>query len=352
MGNSRINNRNLVQQMKIKLPSLKKKRVEDAVGLHLAHDITVIDTDRKEILFKKGHKIREEDIEPLKKTGKFFVYVSEDLDTIKGYVHEDELTTTIANESIGENLKVSPPGEGKVKVFSTIKGLLKVNVEGLEKLNRIFGVKFATLYTNTVVQENEIVAYVGFGPLFAPRDDFEKALEIIEKEKPIIEVKKFHRLKVGLIVTGTEIYNGLIKDKFTPMFREKLRAFDSDIAMHAILPDDEDLIRDKILEFIEEGCDLVVVSGGLAVDPDDRTTFAIQNTGAEVEFYGAPYFPGSSIMLAYYNGIPIYGTTASPIFYKWTTLDILLPRFFAKDRIRREEIVKLGHGGLHVPLKK
>lgn len=335
-------------KLRITIPNIRKIKVEEAIGLHLAHDITIIGKDKKTVLFKKGHVIKEEDIEPLKRTGKFFVYVSEELEELKKFVHEDEVTSRIAKLSIGDHLTISDPFEGKVKILSEIKGLLKINTQGLEKLNKVFGVKFATLKNNTPVEKNQVVAYVGFGPLFAPKEDLSKAEKIAKEEKPILEVLPYHDLKIGLIVTGTEIFEGLIEDKFTEVLEDKLKKFDAKISLREILPDNKNLIKEKIIEFINAGCELIIVSGGMSVDPDDQTPFAIQETGAKIEFYGAPFYPGSSVMLAYYNEVPVYGTTASPIFYDWSTLDLFIPRFLAKDKIKREEIVKLGEGGLQV----
>ena len=102
----------------------------------------------------------------------------------------------------------------------------------------------------------------------------------------------------------------------------------------------------EILRFIREGAEMVLVSGGMSVDPDDVTPLGIRSTGADVVFYGAPVLPGSMFMLAYLGNVPVCGLPGCVMFNRTTIFDLLLPRFFAGERISLSEIVALGHGGL------
>lgn len=113
-----------------------------------------------------------------------------------------------------------------------------------------------------------------------------------------------------------------------------------------IVPDDPDLITREIQNFVAQGAQLVIVTGGMSVDADDVTPQGIRNTGAEVIFYGAPILPGSQFMLAYKGHVPICGVPGGALFSRKTTLDLLLPRIFAGDIINRRDIVVMGHGGL------
>lgn len=332
------------------MPKISKVKVEESVGTQLIHDITIIEPKKtKAVLFKRGHVIRQEDIPLLKKVGSRYIYVIKDISKFKNYVHEDDFSKSLANVVVDNNFYLSGPSEGKITIFARKSGILKVNVKALNKINMLTGVKFSTKLNNSPAFENDQVAIVGLGPLFVKKRILEKALKIAKDNYPILTIKEFQKIKVGLIVTGNEIYEGLVKDAFTNVLREKLKTYNLDIYLRAVLPDDRKAICEKILEFISKGCDLVIISGGMGVDPDDVTPLAIKDTGAKVVFHYVPVFPGSSIMLAYYNNsIPIYGTTASPIFYKRTTLDIFLPRFIAKDKITKKEVAEMGHGGLMI----
>ena len=114
--------------------------------------------------------------------------------------------------------------------------------------------------------------------------------------------------------------------------------------------DDMEQITADILKFIEEGADMVVCSGGMSVDPDDRTPGAIKATGTRIVSYGAPVLPGAMMLVSYYEKdgrqIPILGLPGCVMYAKNTIFDLLLPRLMADDEITLSEINQLGEGGL------
>ncbi|MBG0764802.1 MAG: hypothetical protein H0S78_07940 [Tissierellales bacterium] len=168
--------------------------------------------------------------------------------------------------------------------------------------------------------------------------------------KPILEIKPFKTKKIGIVTTGSEVYHGRIKDTFGPVVIEKFREFDSNILGQKIVDDNIEDIKSSILKFIEEGADVVVCTGGMSVDPDDRTPGAIKDTGAEIITYGAPVLPGAMLLISYYNyngkNIPIIGLPGCVMYAKRTVFDLILPRIMADDRIEKVEIDNLGYGGL------
>ena len=113
-----------------------------------------------------------------------------------------------------------------------------------------------------------------------------------------------------------------------------------------IVPDDPYHTSLEIRQMIAEGCELILVTGGMSVDPDDVTPVGIRNSGAEVVFYGAPVLPGSMFMLGYLGHVAICGLPGCVMYNRTTILDLVLPCIFAGERISRAEIVALGHGGL------
>ena len=97
---------------------------------------------------------------------------------------------------------------------------------------------------------------------------------------------------------------------------------------------------------MDKGCNLIITTGGMSVDPDDVTPAGIRKTGAEVIKYGAPALPGAMFLLAYKGNIPIIGLPANAMYYQTTVLDIILPRIVAGELIEAQDISALGHGGL------
>jgi len=318
---------------------VKKVKVEDAIGEPLAHDVIRYGPGVKIVLFKRGHVIRAEDVKQLKDTGNYSVYIGED------GVHEDEAAIRMARAAMGENLSYKGPDKGSINLIAEKPGLLKVKVDVLKQVNLIDDFVFVARVNNTGVKKGDVIGAAKIVPLTVDGGRMRKVEEILEKNKPVLEVIPPKIKKVGVIVTGTEVYEGRIKDAFVPVLKEKLGDYGLDVHESIILPDEEEKIKEKILEFKEKGHELILVTGGMAVDSGDLTPAAIKNTGADVVSRGAPIFPGAMIMLAYLEGVPVLGLPACVLPDKRTSFDRILPRVLAKEKITREEIAELGHGG-------
>lgn len=321
---------------------MKKVKVEEAVGKPLAHDIVRYGPKLKTTLFKRGHVVTAEDVEKLKDTGNYSVFV------VRGEergVHEDDAALRMARAAMGENLSYKGPDKGSINLIAEKSGLLKVKVDVLKQVNLIDDFVFVARVNNTGVKKGAVVGAAKIVPLTVDEGRMMKVEEILEKNKPILEVIPPKIKKIGVIVTGTEVYEGRIKDAFVPVLREKLRDYGLDVHKSIILPDDEKKIKEKILEFKEKGHELILVAGGMAVDSGDLTPAAIEKTGADVVSRGVPIFPGAMIMLAYLEGVPVLGLPACVLPDKRTSFDRILPRVLAKEKITREEIAELGHGG-------
>lgn len=111
------------------------------------------------------------------------------------------------------------------------------------------------------------------------------------------------------------------------------------------MPDEIEEIATAIMDFKAQGVELIIVTGGMSVDPDDKTPGGIKATGAEIIIYGTPVLPGAMLMMAYIENTTIFGLPGCVMFSRTTAFDILLPRIFAKEKIERRSIVELGYGG-------
>jgi hypothetical protein len=320
--------------------------VNDAVGKIIPHDITEIIKDTfKGVAFKKGHIIREEDIDHLKRLGKNNLFV---LDLGRDDIHENEAAELLANSLAGPGI-VSPgePQEGKISLVAAHDGLLKIDKETLLQFNMLGEVMCSTLQSNTPVKKGEIVAGTRLIPLISKRKLVSTACSILQNAKdPVIQVKPIKSSKIGLVITGTEIFNGIIEDKFEGVLREKLAEFNADLSLVLFAPDDADDIAEKILKCHSSGVDIIITSGGMSVDPDDVTRAGIKKAGADTMVYGTPVLPGAMFLSGTINKKPILGLPACGMFHKITVFDLILPRILTGEKIRREELAELGHGGL------
>ena len=239
--------------------------------------------------------------------------------------------------------------EGKIELIADCPGLLKIRRDALNAVNGLGEMMIASRHGDFPVKKGDKIAGTRIIPLVIEKEKMDRAVEAAGEE-PIFSVLPFRQKKVGIVTTGSEVKKGLIKDTFTPVLREKLSEYPTEIIGQTLPGDDREQITSDILRFAEEGAGLIIASGGMSVDPDDRTPGAIKDTGAEIITYGAPVLPGAMLLIAYLNmngrNIPVLGLPGCVMYAKRTVFDLILPRVMADDPIRREEIASLGEGGL------
>jgi molybdopterin biosynthesis enzyme len=321
---------------------MKSIEVSEAIGMALGQDLTrIVPGEFKGVAFKKGHIIKIEDIDLMRSMGKNHVYVME-LGAEK--VHENDAAQQMALYTAQETLLFAEAAEGKVNLKAHCSGILKIDTERLLAINMLEGLALATLHNNSPVSSGELIASVKIIPLMVPKATLDQVKEICAAGH-IISILPYAAKKAGLIVTGNEVYYGLIKDKFDGVIRSKFAALGSNVTETVYLPDDADLIADTI-KMLAAKNDIVFVTGGMSVDPDDVTAVAVKKTGAEVAVYGTPVLPGAMFMAAYLGEVPVLGIPACGMFSKITVLDVVLPKVLAGERITRRHIASLGNGGL------
>jgi molybdenum cofactor synthesis domain-containing protein len=329
---------------------LREVAVEDAVGLVLAHDLTqILPGQFKGRLFKKGHVIRAEDIPALLSIGKEHIYI---LELGPGYLHEDEAAARMAAAVAGSGIQLTEAHEGKVTLKAAIRGLAKIDRHFVDEVNAIEQVALSTVRSNTVVTPRQSLVGTRVIPLVVAESrvaEVERLAAAYREahggEAPVT-VKPFRRLRVGVVTTGSEVFKGRIQDKFGPVVRAKVEELGSEVVEQRFAPDESEAIVAEIRAFLERGVDLILVTGGMSVDPDDRTPGAIRMAGADVVSYGTPMLPGSMLMMAYHGDTPIMGLPGCVMHDPYTSFDALLPRVCAGERITRRDIVELGYGGL------
>ena len=322
---------------------MKEMRTEDAVGQILCHDITqIIRGVKKDAVFRKGHVITEEDIPVLLSVGKDHVYIWENDETM---LHENEAAEILYGLCASAHMHAGEVKEGKIEVIADIDGLLKIDSQKLRRVNSLGDMMIATRHGNTVVRAGDHLAGTRVIPLVIKKEKMEEARAVCGDE-PILQLLPFREKKAAVVSTGNEIFHGRIPDSFTPVIEQKLAEFGVPIIWHEVFDDDHEKITDGIRRAIAAGADLVICTGGMSVDPDDRTPLAIRNTGARIVSYGAPTLPGAMFLLAYQGNTPVMGLPGCVMYAKRTIFDIVLPRILADDEVTAEELAGLGEGGL------
>ncbi len=323
---------------------MKEIRTEEAVGHVLCHDMTqIIPGVTKDARFRKGHIVQPEDIPVLLSMGKETLFVWEKK---PGILHEDEAADRLRALCQGSNMHATAPKEGKVELIADCDGLLWVDSERLALVNEMDQLMIATRHGNTPVKAGDKLAGTRVIPLVIEEKKL-KAAEAACGDQPLLEILPYKLKTAGLITTGNEVAKGRIQDGFTPVILKKLASYGIEVTHHCTPGDDMNAITQAALDYHAAGVDMILCTGGMSVDPDDRTPGAVKATGCEIVTYGAPVLPGAMFLLGYFDdGTPIMGLPGCVMYAKTTIFDLMLPRIAAGVRVTKRDLTRLGEGGL------
>lgn len=323
---------------------MKKIKTVDAVGHVLCHDMTrIVPGETKDAAFRKGHVVTEQDIPLLLSMGKEHLFVWEKDESM---LHEDEAAEILYNMCSGPYMTRGEVKEGKVELFADTDGLFEIDVERLNRVNALGEMMIAARSSSCPVKKGDKLAGTRVIPLVIEKEKMERAQNTAGDE-PLLRIRPFMHKKVGIVVTGSEVFSGRIKDQFGPAIERKMADYDTEIMGREIVGDDPEAIAGHIRSFLEKGADLILCTGGMSVDPDDTTPSAIRSTGAKIVTYGAPVLPGAMFLLAYTDkDIPIMGLPGCVMYSRRTIFDLMLPKVMAGEKIALDDITTLGAGGL------
>lgn len=323
---------------------MRKVMVQEALGMVLCHDVTrIIPGHSKGPAFRKGHIVTPEDIPQLLDMGKEHLYVWE-MDN--RMLHESDAANRIAHAAGGQGIRLSLPCEGKVELIAEYDGLLKINTDALFEINFDEEIVFATIHSNQEVPAGKIVAGTRVIPLVIDAEKIARSVEICRRSSPVTEIKRLRSLDAGIITTGSEVYHGRIKDQFGPVVIRKLEKFGCRVLGQSFVSDQVDMIVEAIRAFLADGAEMITITGGMSVDPDDVTPAGIKAAGGKVVTYGAPVLPGAMFMLAYIDDVPVLGLPGCVMYHQTSIFDLVLPRILADEKLTRKDLVRLAHGGL------
>lgn len=326
---------------------MKCVKTVDAVGHVLCHDITqIIRGVTKDARFRKGHVVTEEDIPVLLSLGKENLYVWEKDDTM---YHEDEAAEILRDLCLNEHMTAGEAKEGKIELKADCDGLFLADQERLSQVNSFGEMMIASRSAGVFVHAGEKLCGTRIIPLVIEKEKMNRMVSLVG-DKPLFSLHPLKPKKVGIVTIGNEVYSGRIQDTFGPVVVSKVEEFGAVVLGQKILPDQHEEVTRAIHSFIEQGADMVLCTGGMSVDPDDKTPLAIKNTGARVVSYGAPVLPGAMFLLSYFeksgNQIPICGLPGCVMYAKRTIFDLVLPFLMTDVEVKDTDLYKLGNGGM------
>jgi formylmethanofuran dehydrogenase subunit E len=327
------------------MPLVEAVALNHAVGLPLLHDLTKIEPGRfKGPVFRRGQVITAGDICQLQRMGRRRLYVARDFPAAEDWVHEDDAALAFANAMAGAGVAHDGrPREGKITFTASRSGVLVIDKARLEAFNLLEGVMCATRQHLAVVSAGRPLAATRAIPLYLPAGQFERARDMLD-DGPLFNVQPMRKARVGILVTGTEVFEEKIVDGFAPIIRHKVQRLGCRVVWEQVVPDDRAAIARAVAEGTSAGVDLLVTTAGLSVDPDDVTRLGLVDAGAENICYGAPVLPGAMLFLACIGRIQVIGVPACALYHKATSFDLLLPRLLAGITVTRRDLARLAEG--------
>jgi len=346
-GDSPYLNRETGKSKNVETPILKSVNVEEAVGKKILHDMTrIIPGEYKGAAFRRGQTITGGDVCRLQQMGRNRLYVEEiGIDTAK-WVHEDQVAQAFAKTMAGEGTRPEgPPREGKVNIVAEQNGLLLIDTQRLYNFNLIPDVMAASRKNYTIIKKGKRIAGTRAIPLYLSKDCFNAAMAVLN-QKPLFKVQPFKSAKIGILITGTEIFQGLVQDKFEAVITGKVLQYRCSVIKTIIVPDDRRAIAKAITQLIDAKSDIIITTAGLSVDPEDLTLKGLLDAGATDMLHGAAVLPGAMTLIGKIKNTRLIGVPACALFHKSTSFDLLFPRLLANIAITREDLAELAHGGL------
>jgi molybdenum cofactor synthesis domain-containing protein len=331
---------------------MKLIKTEDAVGQVLCHDITqIIVGVTKDARFRKGHIVTEDDIPVLLSLGKEQLYIWENNENI---LHENDAAHILRELCQGELMSATEPKEGKIELIADMDGLLTIDIERLRIINSLGEMMIATR-TAGPVKKGDKLCGTRIVPLVIEKEEMEKARRAVEmngKTVPLLKLVPIKAKKYGIVTTGNEVFHGRIQDSFTQVILKKMGEYGCEMQEHQTLPDDYEKITVAIRDMLDKGVEIVLCTGGMSVDPDDKTPLAIKIAAGNIVSYGAPVLPGAMFMLAYTgDGRPVCGLPGCVMYGKRSVFDLVLPYLLADVPVTAKWLAGLGYGGLCLDCK-
>ena len=321
---------------------MKKTPTERAVGKVLAYDTTLVTRKESSTLLDRGHRITESDVERLKNSGVYQVWTEDNKGNL---IYEWEISSEIAKGISDESTKVVRGKHGIAFLVSKKPGLIQIDHEELIKFNLNQEVLLITKGQDYAVGKEEIIAAIDVIPLGIEKERMENIVKLVKKG--IVRVLPFKYSKIALIITGTEIYEKRKKDQYFSIMKKKCERYGWKIAYKEIVPDNQELETRAIQSARIAGVDAIIITGGMSVDPTDKTPITIRDLGAKIIAYGIPMKPTTMTIVSMWKGMPLFGISAGGIRYSdFNSIDVIFTRLMAGKIPSRREIALLGEGGI------
>lgn len=320
---------------------LQTIEIENALGGVLIHNLADAQGHKA---FAKGHRLGASDVEKLRALGKTSVLVGM-LEADE--VNENDAAVRVANAVTGENISQSAVNGGRVNLFATTRGILKVDNDALTHINSLDGIAVATISANQVVAAKKMVATIKAIGLAVAEDVLREVESVKRGTSNVIEVRELRATRVAVILTGSAEARARVEKGLIAPIQGRVEELGGSVVSNEFVEHAERAIAEALARAKNLNVDCVIVAGETSImNASDVTPSGITRAGGTIEMYGAPVEPGNLLLLAYANELPIIGAPGCVKSRDTNVVDLILPRLLAGERLRKKDVVALANGGL------
>jgi len=305
-----------------------------AEGALLAHSQTIAGVKRP-----KGLRLTRQHIAEFAAAGvgPLRVAVLED-----GDVHEDEAARRIAAPLLGEDFFARAAEGGRVNLHAARRGLLCFDPDEICRLNLIDeALTLATAPPKTLVEPGEMVATLKVVPFAAP----ESAVAAWEQVAKPWRIAALRPLRASLIQTQGP--KASVIEKTVDVTRNRIERLGGALVAQARTAHATADLAQALQMRLGAGDDLVLICGASAAsDRKDVAPAAIVACGGVIEHFGMPVEPGNLMLIGRVGATPVLvmpGCARTPAA---NGFDAILRLVFAGELISRQDIARMGVGGL------
>jgi molybdopterin biosynthesis enzyme len=325
----------------IDIMQLKNIPLDQSIGAILVHNIMGADGRKA---FSKGRMVTQDDVDKIRALGQETVYAAIlDADD----VHEDAAATRLAHAAAGDGIELSKSSGGRVNLYATQPGFLRVNTDALKRINELDGVTFATISRYSAVIPKKMIATLKTVGLALPQATLIEAEKIVGARGKVIAVAPVTHQRVAIILTGSKNGEAKVKETFSPPLRARLDELGVQVMAEAYVAENANAIQESIYAMLDAGAQMIIIAGETSImDADDITPRGIKQAGGNIELYGAPVEPGNLLLLAYHRDVPIIGAPGCVKSRETNVVDLILPRLLIGEHVTRADVAELAEGGL------
>lgn len=314
--------------------------IDRAEGAILAHSTSV--GGRR---LKKGHRLAADDLILLREAGVAEVIAAE--------IEPDELLEDAAAERVaraaqGENTRLQAAFTGRANLYAESPGLAVIDAARVDRLNlQDESLTIATIAPYEAVEPGQMLATVKVIPFAARRDLVERCAAIAADGGPLVRVAPFRPYLAGLAMTRLPGTKDSVLAKTEQAVTERLVALGSNLGGSFTVAHETAALKQAIHMLLRDGLSPILIFGATAiVDRRDIVPAAIEAAGGKVLHFGMPVDPGNLLLLGRIGETPVVGVPGCARSPKLNGFDWVLQRMLAGLEVGREDIMRMGAGGL------